>query len=106
MIGWSLAGKAGLISRNDGLFRVIFSLGGLTYGMRDCYDNSTTARTRSDVTLGFDGCALVLAEEKDMENIDTAVEDLRRKFQWIDHFHRIPFVLGSPLTAVTFKYSL
>lgn len=27
-----------------------------------------------------------------MENIDTAVEDLRWKFQWIDHFHRIPFV--------------
>lgn len=103
MIGWSLAGEAGLISRNDGLFRVIFSLGGLTYGMRDCHDNSTTTRTRSDVTLGFDGCALVLAEEKDMENIDNAVEDLRRKFQWIDHFHRIPFVFGIAINRSHFQ---
>ena len=76
-----MVGEAGLISRNDGLFRVIFSLCGLTYRMRDGPDNSTTARTRPDVTLGFDGCALVLAEEEDMENIDAAVEDLRRKFQ-------------------------
>ena len=82
MIGWSLAGEAGLISRNDGLFIVIFNLGGLTYGMRDCHE---------------------LAEEKDMENIDTAVEDLRWKFQWIDHFHRIPFVFGIVINRSHFQ---
>ena len=82
MIGWSLAGEAGLISRNDGLFIVIFNLGGLTYGMRDCHER---------------------AEEKDMENIDTAVEDLRWKFQWMDHFHRIPFVFGIVINRSHFQ---
>ena len=42
MSGWSLGGEGGLHSRNDGLFRIIYHLSGLTYGIRDLHHNSTT----------------------------------------------------------------
>ena len=98
MHGWALNGETGLISRNDTLFRIIDHLVGFTFKLRDCHDNSTVGTTRSDATMGIDGCALVLVEEKDLESIRAAETDLRRKFQWIPHFHKLPFVFGMGIT--------
>lgn len=98
MGAWSCDGEAGLISRNDALFRIIDHLAGFTFKLRDLHDNSTVGTKRSDVTMGINGCALLLAEEKNLESIGAAEEDLRRKFQWIPHFHNLPFVFGIAIT--------
>ena len=81
MRGVAFEGENGLISRNDALFHLIYHLGGLDYGMRDRHDNSTTGVTSSDLTMGFNGCALLLAEEKDTDSIEKCVGELKEKFQ-------------------------
>ena len=53
--------------------------------------------------MGVDGCALLLAEEKDTERIDAAVDDLRRKFQWVAIFDRLPFVFGVAINRSHFQ---
>ena len=98
MGAWSCDGEAGLISRNDALFRMIDHLAGFTFKMRDLHDSSTVGTTRTDATMGINGCALLLIEEKDLESIRAAEVDLRRKFRWIPHFHKLPFVLGMAIT--------
>jgi hypothetical protein len=103
MSGWSMKGESGLISRNDNLFRIIYRQSGLTYSMRDCHDNSTLASTRADVTMGFSGCALLIAEEKDESRIEDAVADLQRKFQWIPQFHELPFIFGIAINRFRFE---
>ena len=103
MSGWSYAGESGLHSRNDGLFRIIDHLACLTYKLRDLHDNSTVVTTRTDVTMGYSGCALLLAEEKDSARIEEAIADLQRKFQWISYFHNLPFVFGIAITRTAFQ---
>ena len=98
MSGWYCGGEAGLHSRNDGLFRIIDHLGGLSYRVRDLHDASTVVRSRVDYTMGFGGCALVLAEEKDGESVNAAIGDLKRKFRWISHFRRLPYLIGFAIT--------
>lgn len=93
-----ISGESGLISRNDGLMGIIFDLAGLTYAMRDRHDHSTNTGSRSDVTMGYAGCALVLVEEKDTLGIEKAKEDLRSKFQWITQFGTLPYVISLAIT--------
>ena len=96
-------GENGLISRNDALFHLIYRLGGLDYGMRDRHYNSTTGVTRSDLTMGFNGCALLLAEEKDTDSIDKGVRELKAKFQWIGQFDRLDFVFAIAINRSAFR---
>jgi hypothetical protein len=105
MSGWSMGGKSGLISRNDNLFRVIHKLSGLTYSIRsDSQDGAMYAiRSRADVTMGFSGCALLVAEEKDENRIEDAVADLQRNFQWIPHFYKLPFIFGIAVNRFRFE---
>ena len=98
MSGWYCGGEAGLISRNDGLFRIVDHLGGLSYRVRDLHDASTVVRSRVDCTMGVGGCALLLAEEKDGESVAAAISDLRRKFRWISQFGRLPYLIGFAIT--------
>ena len=93
-----MMGEAALIPRNDGLIRIIYDLAGLTYGMRDRHDNSTIAASRSDVTMGHGGCALVIIEEKDGASIEEAKDDLKKNFQWIGQFDRLPYVIAFAIT--------
>jgi hypothetical protein len=53
--------------------------------------------------MGFGGCALLLAEEKDNEPIEAGKSDLERKFQWIPHFHKLPFVFGIAINRIYFE---
>ena len=98
MEGWSFDGEMGLISRNDALLRIIDHLAEFTFKVRDRHDTSTVGTKRSDATLGINGCALLLVEEKDLTGIEPAESDLRKKFQWIPHFHLLPFVFGMAIT--------
>lgn len=99
--GSFFAGECGLHCRNDGLLRCIYNFAGLSFGSRDNHEMSTFNQLRSDVTLGKNGIPLINVEEKE-NSVECAIEDLKRKFQWIPHFHRLPFIFGLAITKTEF----
>jgi hypothetical protein len=85
-------GAMGIIGRTDGLLILLYFLAGL-----DCFIRSPYA-----ATLGKSNCPLIIVREKDDE-ISKAMVDLRRKFQWIPHFHTLPFVFEFAISRSELK---
>jgi hypothetical protein len=52
---------------------------------------------RSDATLLKYGVPLINVEEKIID-MEAAKSDLFKKFQWIPHFDRLPFIYGMAIT--------
>jgi tRNA A-37 threonylcarbamoyl transferase component Bud32 len=90
-------GEEGIISRNDALFNVYKYIAKLGKFSRNKHEDSTVLTTRADRTDKYEGVSLVIIEEKPRD-LRAAVGDIARKFRWLPHYSRLPFIFGIAVT--------
>jgi hypothetical protein len=72
-------GEESQISRNDGLLRSIMSVAGINDFVRNKKSDTSPGR-RLDFTALYGGVPVLIAEEKDEDNIQGAIDDVINKF--------------------------
>jgi hypothetical protein len=87
-------GEEAQIGRNDGLLKAIMSIAGVSECVRNKQVDTTTKAKRPDFTALYSGVPILVDEEKDMDNIQGAVDDVVNKFVWIPNLRALPFFLG------------
>ena len=85
-------GEESQISRNDGLLRSIMCVAGINEFVRNKISTTTPGR-RPDFTALYGGVPVLIAEEKDEDNIQGAIDDVINKFDWIPNLRELPFFI-------------
>jgi hypothetical protein len=97
MIGRIGQGEMGAVGRNENLFDILQYLAGMDEFSRSKHDDDTTLQTRFDRMDSCAGVPLVVTEEN-YTSLTAAQHELKRKFGWIPHFARLPFIFGVAAT--------
>jgi hypothetical protein len=92
---WMNTVESGFIGRDDVLLNILHCLSEMTSCSRSKRELTSASHACSNErTDHFNGIPLVLTEEFDHDALFIPIEFLRRKFQWIPHFHNLPYVFG------------
>ena len=86
-------GEESQIGRNDGLLKAIMSIAGVSDFVRNTKVETTNSK-RPDFTALYSGVPIMIDEEKSMDNIQGAVDDVVNKFVWIPNLRALPFFVG------------
>jgi hypothetical protein len=86
-------GEESQIGRNDGLLKAIMSIAGVSEFVRNTKVETTNSK-RPDFTALYSGVPILVGEEKSMDNIQGAVDDVVNKFVWVPNLRNLPFFVG------------
>jgi hypothetical protein len=96
-------------SRNDALLRILIEASGLALVLsRDSDTSPTSDRSRPDCNLALlNFPPYLLVEEKAASaDIAQARQDLITKFNWILHYHRLPFVFAIAIAGNVIEFGI
>jgi hypothetical protein len=94
--------------RNDGLLKFIMALAGIPI---NCFSRNTAAGgtmtvnplQRPDFVAHVKGVGILIVEEKDGNDAQSAKDDIVNKFGWIPHIQNLPFFIGIAICASTIE---